>query len=343
MNDLEKLVRENIRSLVPYSSARDEYTGDSGIFLDANENPYGNLNRYPDPYQRKLKKEISRLKNIPEADIFLGNGSDEAIDLLFRVFCNPSSDKALIFPPTYGMYEVCAEINDIQLVKIPADNEFRINISRAGKALGDAKLKLIIICSPNNPTGNSAEPGDIEYLLSNFRGIVAIDEAYIDFSNKPSFSRFLGKYNNLVILQTFSKAWGMAAVRVGMAFADPLIISWFNKVKPPYNISGINQEAVLETLKDRDVFKKNLRSILEERQKLIDGLERIDFVKHIYPTDANFVLVRVSDADRVYDELLKEGIIVRNRTRVIDNCIRITVGTPEENDRLISSMDKILI
>jgi len=342
MKDLEKLVRGNNRSLVPYSSARDEYSGDPGIFLDANENPYGTLNRYPDPYQRKLKKEISRFKNVPEENIFLGNGSDEAIDILFRVFCNPSSDKALIFPPTYGMYEVCAAINDTQIIRIPSDDEFRININRAGEVLGDEKLKLIIICSPNNPTGNSALPNDIEYLLSNFRGIVAIDEAYIDFSDKPSFSGFLGKYNNLVVLQTFSKAWGMAAVRVGMAFADPMIISWFNKVKPPYNISGINQEAVLETLKSRDVFAKNLKSILEERQKLTDSLQRIGYVEHIYPTDANFVLVRVFDADRIYDQLLEAGIIVRNRNRVIGNCLRITVGTPEENDRLISSMNKII-
>jgi histidinol-phosphate aminotransferase len=341
MIDLEKLVRENIRSLVPYSSARDEYTGDSGVFLDANENPYGNLNRYPDPYQRKLKKEISRLKNVPEENIFLGNGSDEAIDLIYRIFCIPSADKALTFTPTYGMYEVCASINDIELVKIPMDEEFRINVGDAEKYLPDAKLKIIIICSPNNPSGNSAALADIEYLLSNFKGIVVIDEAYIDFSSKPSFISLLGKFNNLIVLQTFSKAWGMAAVRVGMAFADSRIISWFNKVKPPYNISGINQDAVLGTIKDKSNFNRNLAMILEERRKLTDNLGKMKIVTRIYPTDANFVLVRVKDADRVYDELLKERIIIRNRTKVINNCLRITVGTPEENERLIVSMNKI--
>jgi histidinol-phosphate aminotransferase len=341
MNDLEKLVRDNIRSLIPYSSARDEYTGDSGVFLDANENPYGKLNRYPDPYQRNLKKEISRLKNVPVENIFLGNGSDEVIDLIYRIFCIPSVDKALTFTPTYGMYEVCASINDVGFIKIPLDEEFRIIPGDAEKWLTDTKLKLIIICSPNNPTGNSAAPDVIEYLLSNFKGIVVIDEAYIDFSSRPSFRSLLEKYNNLIVLQTFSKAWGMAAVRVGMAFADSKIISWFNKVKPPYNISGINQEAVLDAIKNKRIFKRNLSRILEERQKLIDNLGKMKLVTHIYPTDANFIMVRVRDADRIYGELLKEKIIIRNRTRVISNCLRITVGTPEENERLVVSMNKI--
>ena len=231
--------------LTPYSCARDEFQGSSGIFMDANENPYGNLNRYPDPYQKELKNSVSQFKGIEEEKIFLGNGSDEIIDLCFRIFCNPGIDKALTFTPTYGMYEVSAAVNDVKVIKIPLNDNFQIDLRKTEPFLSDKNLKLIFICSPNNPTGNAMNYSDVEYIISKFSGIVVIDEAYIDFSEKPSFIKLIGKYNNLIVMQTFSKAFGLASVRVGMAFSDPEIIQYFNKVKPPYNISTINQKAAL--------------------------------------------------------------------------------------------------
>src|SRR5512133_774776 len=245
MDDLNKLVRENVLKLTPYSCARDEFKGSTGIFLDANENPYGNLNRYPDPYQRELKAAISKVKGISEEKIFLGNGSDEIIDLCFRVFCNPGIDKTLTFTPTYGMYEVSSSVNDIEIIKVPLTETFQIDLHKTEPLLSDEKLKLIFVCSPNNPTANSMNFGDVEYLINRFRGIVVIDEAYIDFSEKPSFIGLIDQYPNLILMQTFSKAFGLAAVRVGMAFSNPAIIKYLNKLKPPYNISTINQKAAL--------------------------------------------------------------------------------------------------
>ena len=256
MIDPEKLVRENVKNLTPYSCARDEYQGIEGIFLDANENPFGNLNRYPDPYQKDLKSVVSRIKGIPSEKIFLGNGSDEIIDLCFRIFCRPGLDKALTFTPTYGMYEVSASVNDIQMVKIPLDENFLINYNDVKPWLSDRKLKLIMICSPNNPTGNCMDRTIIEKIIKNFNGIVFLDEAYIDFADESSFKKGIDKYPNLIVMQTFSKAFGMASVRVGMAFASPVIISYFNKMKPPYNISSINQKTAMQRLRQERTIQK---------------------------------------------------------------------------------------
>jgi len=341
MNDISILIRENIRSLIPYSSARDEYSGVSAIFLDANENPYGTLNRYPDPLQQKLKKEIGIMKNISSENIFLGNGSDEAIDLLYRIFCNPGLDKALIFTPTYGMYEVCARVNDIGLVKIPLDENFDLRSNVPDQLLTISNLKLVIICTPNNPTGNSCNPEIIENILCKFNGIVAIDEAYSDFSCKPSYTGFLDKYPNLVVLQTFSKAWGLAAARVGMAFAGKEIISLFNKVKYPYNISAINQEAAMNALKNEENIRKTVQDIINQRDEIAGILCGIKIVKEVFPSDANFLLVKVSDATEIYNALVRKGVIVRNRSSVIRDCLRITIGTKEENDKLIIELQNL--
>jgi histidinol-phosphate aminotransferase len=341
MVDIDKLVRDNIKSLAPYSSARDEFSGSDGVFLDANENPFGQLNRYPDPYQKVVKKAISNLKQIPEKNIFLGNGSDEVIDLLFRIFCNPGKDKALTFSPTYGMYEVSASINDVEMIKIPLSTEFQINRNDITNLLKKEYFKMVFVCSPNNPTGNAMLNSDLEFLLDQFRGIVVIDEAYIDFSDKPSFSDHIEKYSNLVIMQTFSKAWGMAGVRVGMAFSNAKIITYLNKIKPPYNISYINQKAVLDKINNVEEFEYELNKIKQERERLVSVLKRIKVVQHIYPTDSNFILVKVMDADLIYNKLVSEKIIVRNRNKIVRNCIRITVGTSEENDRLIEVLTKM--
>jgi histidinol-phosphate aminotransferase len=341
MIDIDKLVRENIKRLAPYSSARDEFSGSDGIFLDANENPYGILNRYPDPYQKVLKKSISKIKGIDSEKIFLGNGSDEIIDLLLRLFCVPGKDKALTFSPTYGMYEVSAAINDVEIIKIDLDENFQLDRKELIHYLSSDDIKIIFICSPNNPTGNAVRSEDIEYILSEFGGIVVIDEAYIDFSEKSSFIGHIGKYPGLVIMQTFSKAWGMAGVRIGMAFSGVKLISYLNKIKPPYNISAINQKAVLEKISDFSGFVSELNKIKLERERLINELKNMSIVEHIYPTDANFVLVKVKDADLAYKSLVSEKIIVRNRTKIVKNCLRITVGTKEENDILIKVLRKM--
>lgn len=341
MIDLDSLVRENVRNLVPYSSARDEFNGSTGIFLDANENPYGILNRYPDPHQKKLKIAISNLKGIDENNIFLGNGSDEVIDLSIRIFCNPGTDKILTFTPTYGMYEVSALINDVGIIKIPLTDNFQIDTEKADKFLNDKELKLIFICSPNNPTSNSMRSSDVEYLLNKFRGIVVIDEAYIDFSEKPSFLKMNSKYPNLIVMQTFSKAFGMAAVRVGMAFSNPAVINYFNKMKPPYNISSINQEAVLKKLESNKQYKLQVSRIKKERERLYYLLSRVSIVEKVYPSDANFFLIKVDDADMVYNTLVGKNIIVRNRNSIMENCLRVTIGKRSENDRLINTLKKL--
>jgi histidinol-phosphate aminotransferase len=343
MIDLNKLVRENVIKLIPYSSARDEFNGKSGIFMDANENPFGNLNRYPDPYQRELKSAISKVKGIEEEKIFLGNGSDEIIDLCFRVFCNPGVDKALIFTPTYGMYQVSASVNDIDVVKIPLNDTFQININRAELCFSDNNLKLIFICSPNNPTANSMNYPDVEYIINKFSGIVIIDEAYIDFSDKPSFIKLVNKYSNLIVLQTFSKAFGLASVRVGMAFSSPSIIQYFNKLKPPYNISAINQKAALLKLGQTDQYQSQVFRIKKERERLSKLLSNLRTIEEVYPSDANFLLVKVKKANYIYNILVDKNIIVRNRSTVIDNCLRITIGKKSENDQLIKALKSISI
>jgi histidinol-phosphate aminotransferase len=343
MIDPEKLVRENVKSLTPYSCARDEYQGNEGIFLDANENPFGNLNRYPDPYQKDLKSAVSRIKGIPSEKIFLGNGSDEIIDLCFRIFCRPGLDKALTFTPTYGMYQVSASVNDIQMVKIPLDENFLINYYDVKPWLSDRKLKLIMICSPNNPTGNCMDRTIIEKIIKNFNGIVFLDEAYIDFADEPSFKEGINKYPNLIVMQTFSKAFGMASVRVGMAFASPVIIRYFNKMKPPYNISSVNQKTVMQRLQRTEVFKNEVRKITSERKRLSAELKKLRIIERVYPSEANFLLVKVHNAGYIYNYLVEFGIIVRNRSNIIDNCLRITVGTRPENNKLLKVLKTIQI
>ena len=343
MFDLNEIVRENVKKLIPYSSARDDFKGKTGIFMDANENPYGNLNRYPDPYQRDLKTVIAKVKGIEEEKIFLGNGSDEIIDLCFRVFCNPGVDKALTFTPTYGMYEVSASVNDIEAVKIPLNNSFQIDLNKTEKWLSDKRVKLLFICSPNNPTANAMNYHDVEFIIIKFNGIVVIDEAYIDFSEKPSFIKLVDKYPNLILMQTFSKAFGLAAVRVGMAFSNPEIVKYFNKLKPPYNISTINQKAVLHKLSQIEQCKRQVLRIKKERDRLLIILSRMNIIEKVYPSDANFLLAKVKNAEYIYNELVNRNIIIRNRSKMVDNCVRITIGKKSENDRLINALKSISI
>ncbi|HHB52447.1 MAG TPA: histidinol-phosphate transaminase [Saprospiraceae bacterium] len=338
MIDIEDIVRPNILTLKAYSSARDEFSGSEGIFLDANENPYGNLNRYPDPHQKTLKQKLAALKNVTTEQIFIGNGSDEVIDLAFRIFCTPGKDKALTFTPTYGMYEVAAATNDIQLVKIPLNENFQIDLHETEQYLADPAIKLLFICSPNNPTGNLLHSDDLHALLNPFKGTVIIDEAYIDFRLSTSWVSNIEQYSNLSVSQTFSKAWGLAAARVGVAYANDSIIQFFNKVKPPYNISQLNQEAAIHALDNIPQYKINLKQILNEKQQLQQALNELKMVKKIHPSDANFLLIEVADASDLYNTLVEQQIIIRNRHNIIDNCIRITVGTPQENAALIHAL-----
>ena len=341
MVDLNTIVRSNILQLNPYSSARDEFTGSKGIFLDANENPYGELNRYPDPYQKKLKERLAELKDLNTNTIFLGNGSDEVIDLAFRIFCNPGFDKALTFSPTYGMYEVSAAINNTELLKLPLNQEFQIELNKLKPFFNDIYLKLIFICSPNNPTGNLINKKDIEYILNNFNGIVIIDEAYIDFAGVDSLIGLITKYNNLIVSQTFSKAWGLAGARVGIAYANKEIIKLYNKVKPPYNISELNQQAAITALENYQAYSTILARIISEKKRLIKELQKIKLIKKIYPSDANFLLVEVGNANKLYSDLISKKIITRNRNVQVSNCLRITVGTPEENDNLLNALNTL--
>jgi histidinol-phosphate aminotransferase len=341
MIDINKLVRENVIRLTPYSCARDEFNGKSGIFMDANENPYGKLNRYPDPYQRDLKKAISKIKGIEEEKIFLGNGSDEIIDLCFRIFCNPGIDRVLTFTPTYGMYQVSASVNDIEVIRIPLNENFQIDINKVSPSFSNKNLKMIFICSPNNPTGNAMNYPDIEKILSNFEGIVVIDEAYIDFSEKPSFIQLIRQYPNLIIMQTFSKAYGLAAVRIGMAFSNPTVIQYFNKLKPPYNISTINQRAVLRKLERIEEYKTQVNKIKKERERLSSILIKMKITEKVFPSDANFLLVKVKNADYIYKTLVNKNIITRNRSSVIENCLRITIGKKSENDKLVNALKEL--
>jgi histidinol-phosphate aminotransferase len=341
MIDINNLVRMNIRNLQPYSSARDEFSGNEGVFLDANENPFGELNRYPDPYQRELKAVQANQKGIDTAQIFVGNGSDEVIDLLFRIFCNPGTDKALTFSPTYGMYDVSAAINVVELIKLPLTDTFELDVDAAKELLRDSKIKLTFICSPNNPTGNAFPKEQIEAIVQSSPGIVVVDEAYVDFSEQGSMVDLINTYPNLVVSQTMSKARGLAAARVGFAFANTQIINLLNKVKPPYNVSLLNQKAALDALLDNETYTRNLQILQQEKERLINLLNELKTVVKIYPSDANFLLVEFKDANATYQQLVDRKIIVRNRNSVVNNCIRITVGTPEENTLLINELKQL--
>ncbi len=341
MFELDKIIRPNILALKAYASARDEFSGKEGVFLDANENPYGTLNRYPDPYQNDLKVKISELKKIDTENIFLGNGSDEIIDLCLRVFCEPGKDKVVSFTPTYGMYEVSAEINNLEMIKLPLNADFQIETSSLIPFLDDPDLKMIFICSPNNPTGNLINTNSIEFVLNKFNGVVIIDEAYIDFADSNSWINKLAQFHNLIITQTFSKAWGLAGARVGMAFASKQIISFINKVKPPYNISTLNQQQVLKRLAKQDEVKNILKELDDQKNQVLQELKTIKGIEKVYPSDANFILIKVKNANGVYQQLLDKKIIIRNRNSVIQGCLRITIGKASENKKMINELKKI--
>ncbi len=341
MIDIKKLVRPNILKMQPYSSARKEYKGNEGIFVDANENPFGKYNRYPDGEQTDLKQAISKEKNIDVKNILLGNGSDEIIDLLFRIFCRPGIDKVISFTPTYGMYAVSAALNDVEMLDIPLAENFQPDLSHLQKYVNDDSCKLLFICSPNNPTGNLVDKKLVTEILQEFNGIVVIDEAYIDFSDDESFANRFDQYPNLVVLQTLSKAWGLAALRIGIGFAAEAIIDLLNKVKPPYNISTANQQAALTALENKSEFEAKLEVLKQEREKLNNALKHINCIKKLYPTDANFFLVEVTDANKIYQQLIAQKIIVRNRNSILKNCLRISIGTPGENDILIKALEQL--
>ena len=346
MFQLDKLTRENIKKLVPYSSARDEFSGEAKVFLDANENSLGSplakwYNRYPDPHQHKLKEVISTIKGIAPEHIFLGNGSDECIDLLFRCFCNPGVDNVVVCPPTYGMYEVSANINDVEVRRAPLLENFQLDLIHL-ENLVDEHTKIIWLCSPNNPTGNSLNRVDVEAVLNNFNGIVVIDEAYINFSRQKSFVQELPEYANLVVMQTFSKAWGLAGLRLGMAFASTAIIDTINKVKPPYNISQATQEIALQALENTGQVNDMIRELVDMRDALAEVLAQAPGVEKVYPSDANFILVKINEARKVYDFLLTKAIVVRDRSKVklCEDCLRITVGTERENTDLVEALQE---
>ncbi|MGN7721416.1 histidinol-phosphate transaminase [Chitinophaga sp. 22620] len=347
MFDLDSILRDNIKRLVPYSSARDEFKGEASIYLDANENSFGSplptaYHRYPDPLQWKVKYRLAEIKGVPPQNIFLGNGSDEAIDILYRAFCRPGIDNVILCPPTYGMYEVSANINDVTVRKASLTPDFQLDLEAIESAM-DENTKLIFICSPNNPTANAINREDIEMVLNNFDGIVVVDEAYINFSRQKSLIQELTEYPNLVILQTLSKAWGLAALRVGMAFASEDIINVFNKIKPPYNINQASQELALQALDNIDQVNGWIKETVEERNKLQAGLEKLPIVELVYPSDANFLLVKTVDAKGIYNKLVAQGIIVRDRSKVelCAGCLRITIGTPEENVTLLNTLQSI--
>jgi histidinol-phosphate aminotransferase len=347
MKDISHLLRDHIRDLIPYASARDEFSGSAHIFLDANENSLGSpispaYNRYPDPHQLKIKEQLTRIKGLPPRNIFLGNGSDECIDLLYRAFCNPGKDNVIIHPPTYGMYEVSAHIHDVEVRRAMLTPEFELDLA-ATEALVDENTKIIWICSPNNPTGNAFRRGDIEMILNNFDGLVVIDEAYVNFSRQQSFIRELTEYPNLVILQTLSKAWGLAGLRLGMAFAGELIIDPLNKIKPPYNIGQATQELVAEALKETAKVNRMIKEVVGMRNDLAENIRRLSSVMQVYPSEANFLLVKIQHARVVYEALIAEGIVVRDRSSVpgCTDCLRITVGTKEQNDKLLETLSQL--
>jgi histidinol-phosphate aminotransferase len=338
---LDSILRDNIKNAKPYSSARDEYKGTEGIFLDANENPYGSaiqkmVNRYPDPLQRDVKTALSALKNVSTEHIFFGNGSDEPIDLLIRATCQPGKDSILILPPTYGMYEVSAGINDVDIISVPLTKAFDLDVDAILAAV-KTHTKIIFICSPNNPTGNLMSEDKVKRILTAFSGIVVVDEAYIDFADTKGFVPLLDQYPNMVVLQTFSKAWGMAALRLGTAFASKEIVSVLNKIKPPYNINLLTQEAALEALQNVSVKDEMVYKILKQRDWLREELSKLPVCLELYPSDSNFILMRTADGKKVYDYLVEHIVITRDRSKIIlcEGCVRITVGTEAENKRLL--------
>lgn len=341
MKTLEQLTRPNIWRLAPYSSARDEYSGkEAHVFLDANENPYNKpFNRYPDPLQRDLKKEIAKVKRVPEENIFLGNGSDEAIDLPYRIFCRPGIDNVVAIEPTYGMYRVCADTNDVEYRPVMLDDKYQMDADKVLAAC-DANTKLIWICSPNNPTGNNIDREQIEKVLNGFDGIVIVDEAYSDFSDQRPFRLDLAQYPNIIVLNTFSKAWGCAAIRLGMAFASKEIIALYNKVKYPYNVNMLTQQQATNALSSRKDIEDWVRLLLQERTRMMRAFLDLPICEKVYPSDANFFLAKMSDAQAIYDYLVDKGIIVRNRTRVTlcNECLRITIGTKSENTELLGAL-----
>ncbi|MBO4371126.1 MAG: histidinol-phosphate transaminase [Paludibacteraceae bacterium] len=338
--NIAAFVRPNILALKPYSCARDEFKGEAKAFLDANENPFGApYNRYPDPRQTALKEKIARLKHVRPTQIMLGNGSDEPIDLTYRIFCEPGKDNAVGIAPSYGMYSVCADINNVEYREVPLEENFELN-ARKVLAATDCNTKVIWCCSPNNPSGNLLNRNELRVLLNEFNGMVVIDEAYIDFASEASWLGELDNYPNLIVLQTFSKAWAMASVRCGMAFASEEVLEYYNKVKYPYNINLLTQEFVSKRLDEVAETRSRIDILLQERTKLIVSLQQLPCTRKVYPTDANFVLVEVTDANGIYKKLVEEAIVVRNRHTVLKcgNCLRITVGTPEENKLLIESL-----
>ncbi len=341
---MNNLLRKNIASLEAYSSARDEFQGEASVYLDANESPFNApYNRYPDPLQRELKKLISSIKYVPSDNIFLGNGSDEPIDLIYRAFCEPRVDNVVAIEPTYGMYKVCANINDVEYRKVMLSDDFQLNAQNLLQAT-DSNTKVIWICSPNNPTANLLDKNEILEVLDNFKGIVVVDEAYIDFANDEGFKNYLSDYPHLIILQTFSKAWGKAAIRLGMAFASNEIISIFNKIKYPYNINLLTQQHALESIKkDKLQVSAWIETSINERERVEKSLRQLNLVQKIYPSNANFLLIRVENANKIYNDLVEQGIIVRNRNSVAlcAGCLRITIGTKEENNILLEALKQL--
>jgi histidinol-phosphate aminotransferase len=338
MTRIEQWTRPNIRELTPYSSAKDEFTGTDAVFLDANENPFGKYNRYPDPQQRRLKTLLAKRNDVSIDQIFIGNGSDEVIDLLLRIFCEPGKDAIGTFTPTYGMYDVSANIHNVSIASIPLDEDFDLKNVDFSPIYDNPKLKVLFLCSPNNPTGNNLDRGKMLELIQNFQGIVCIDEAYIEFSEQASLMELISNYDNLIVTRTMSKARGLAGARVGYAFSNKRIIELLNKVKPPYNVSSLNQEEAIQTFENEISFKAELRTLFNEREKLIVALSGINIIERIYPTAANFLLIQMTDANTIYNELLAQNIIVRNRSKQIPNTLRISVGSIDENLTLITAL-----
>jgi len=346
MFQLNNLLRENVKNMKPYSSARDEFQGDatSLVFLDANESPFkSDVHRYPDPYQQKVKELLASQKGVKISQLLLGNGSDEVLDLIFRAFCNPRKDAIITMPPTYGMYEVLANLNDVSISEVPLTSNFEIEVSKVKEVQNDSH-KLLFICSPNNPSGNAFEQEKMEQLIAEFNGIVVVDEAYIDFSTQASFLKKLNQFPNVIVTQTLSKAYGMAGIRLGICYASEEIISMLNRIKPPYNVNKLTQEKALSRLMVYNDVQSEIIEILTNRTQLQQALEQISFVQKIFPTDANFILVKVDDANLRYQQLLEKGIVVRNRTNQLhcENCLRLTVGTKEENSLLIDALRSLL-
>ncbi len=343
--NLDILVRKNILEMNSYSSARDEFENKKQklVFLDANESPFQNeINRYPNNKHIDLKQSLLELNQLSNGQIVLGNGTDEILDLIMRVFCDPSSDKIITIPPTYGMYDVIAKTNNVENIKVPLKSNFTLNLEELKKSFSE-KTKLLFLCSPNNPTGNSFSRKDLIDLIESFNGVVVIDEAYIDFSSNSSLVSLINKYNNLIVTQTMSKAFGMAGIRLGMGFSNNKIINYINKIKPPYNINLLTEKRALKEFKNIDSIKTNIKIILEERNKLIDSLNELSFIIKVYPSDSNFILIKVDDADLRYKQLIEKGIVLRNRSKELlcDNCLRITIGNPYENELLIKNFKEL--